>query len=88
MALCWKLCRKTNAHKTCVIHRHASFIYFFFVLYKCLAGEGIAKNKRLKLEYEELLPSNNSANEMWNKLLTNESLIDKDDLIDAVKFGM
>lgn len=55
---------------------------------KLRAGEGIAKNKRLKLEYEELLPSNNSANEMWNKLLTNESLIDKDDLIDAVKFGV
>lgn len=53
-----------------------------------LAGEGIAKNKRLKLEYEELLPSNNSANDVWNKLLTDEGLVDKEDLIDAVKFGM
>ena len=58
-----------------------------FVLHNCLAGEGIAKNKRLKLEYEEHLPSNSSANEIWNKLLTSEEVIDKDDLMDAVKFG-
>ena len=51
------------------------------------AGEGIAKNKRLKLEYEELLPSNSAATEMWNKLLTNEDLVDKDDLTHAVKSG-
>ena len=47
----------------------------------------MAKNKRLKLEYEEL-PSNSSASEKWNKLLTNESMIDKENLIDAVKSGM
>ncbi len=63
-------------------------LYLLFLYFICLAGEGIAKNKRLKLEYKELLPSNSCASEMWNILLTNESLIDKEDLIDAVKQGM
>lgn len=53
-----------------------------------LAGEGIAKNKRLKLEYREVLSSNSGANEMWNKLMNEkEKLIEKKDLLEAVKFG-
>ena len=77
-SLCWK---PLSHSLTCCPY------LLSLVLCNCLAGEGIAKNKRLKLEYAELLPSNSSANEMWNKLLTEEGVIDKDDLTDAVKFG-
>ncbi|XP_028405659.1 TBC1 domain family member 1-like [Dendronephthya gigantea] len=54
---------------------------------KLRAGEGIAKTKRLKLEYKEV-QSSNLANEMWNKLLTNENLVDQDSLVDIVRSGV
>lgn len=51
-----------------------------------LAGEGIAKNKRLKLQYE-VLPINNSSNEMWNRLLASETVVEKSEIVKAIKIG-